>query len=225
VKIEPRKLHGKLEKLREEGVMLKGEKAGMRIRPGIEKRLVFFATGNFHKFNEARMILREYGLASAMLRAKTLEIQNDSLVEIAKKSAIEAFRLCHLPIMVEDAGLFVNALKGFPGPYAAYVYKTISNPGMLKLMDEVDNRKATFRSVIAYNDGTSEPVCFEGNTNGKVAHDERWGSGKAGFGFDPIFIPNGSRKTFAEMAIEEKNKLSHRSKSVRKFAEWYTRSL
>ncbi len=204
---------------------MKEEKTKIRTKYEIEKKLVFFATGNFNKFNEARMILKEYNFASAMINAKTVEIQNDSLAEIAKTSAIEAFKLCHLPIMVEDAGLFVQALKGFPGPYAAYVYKTISNPGMLKLMNKVENRKASFRSLIAYYDGTREPVCFEGETDGEIALDERWGNGKAGFGFDPIFIPSGNRKTFAEMEIDEKNRLSHRAKSVRKFAEWYRESV
>jgi XTP/dITP diphosphohydrolase len=201
--------------------MSKEEKTRMKTKPNTEERVVFFATGNFHKFNEARMILREYGFASAMLNAKTVEIQDDSLLEIAKTSAKEAFRLCHLPIIVEDAGLFVNALEGFPGPYAAYVYKTISNPGMLKLMDKVGNRKATFRSVIAYYDGVGEPVCFKGETDGELVRSERWGSGKAGFGFDPIFVPLGSKKTFAEMEIDEKNHWSHRANAVHKFAEWF----
>jgi XTP/dITP diphosphohydrolase len=122
---------------------------------------------------------------------------------------------------VEDAGLFVDALKGFPGPYAAYVYKTISNPGLLKLMENVKDRKATFRSVMAYYDGQSEPVCFEGEASGRIAYDEIWGNLKTGFGFDPIFQPEGSKKTFAEMTIEEKNGFSHRANAIRKFAEWY----
>jgi len=189
----------------------------------LKGRVIFFATGNFNKFNEARRILSGYGLAAGMLRVKTVEIQSDSLTEIAKTSVIEAFKLCHLPVIVEDAGLFVEALKGFPGPYAAYVYKTISNPGMLRLMDGKEDRKAVFRSAIAYYDGTSEPVCFDGEAKGEIANDERWGSGKAGFGFDPIFLPSGSEKTFAEMDIEEKNLLSHRADAMRKFAEWYAK--
>jgi XTP/dITP diphosphohydrolase len=117
----------------------------------------------------------------------------------------------------------VNALKGFPGPYAAYVYKTISNPGMLKLMENVKDRAATFRSVIAYYDGRGEPVCFEGEATGRISYDEIWGNLKTGFGFDPIFQPMGSEKTFAEMTIEEKNGFSHRANAVRKFAGWYQR--
>ncbi len=128
-----------------------------------------------------------------------------------------------MPLVVEDAGLFVDALNGFPGPYAAYVYKTVCNPGLLKLMDKTSDRRATFRSVIAYYDGRSKPLLFEGESTGRIAYNEVWGKLKTGFGFDPIFQPMGSQKTFAEMAISEKNSCSHRANAVRKFAEWFQR--
>jgi XTP/dITP diphosphohydrolase len=191
----------------------------------LKGRVVFFATGNFNKFNEARQILAEYNISAGMLRVKNLEIQSEHLTEIAQASVIDAYKRCRLPVIVEDAGLFVDALKGFPGPYAAHVYKTISNPGLLKLMENVEDRKATFRSSIAYYDGTAAPVCFEGEARGEIAADERWGTGKAGFGFDPVFLPSGSKKTFAEMTIEEKNRFSHRAHAVCKFAEWYRQLL
>jgi XTP/dITP diphosphohydrolase len=178
----------------------------------LKGRVVFFATNNVNKFNEARRILTDYDIAVGMLRVKTAEIQSDNLNEIAQTSAIDAFMRCHLPVIVEDAGLFVNALNGFPGSYAAYAYKTIGNAGLLKLMENVEDRKATFQSVIAYYDDHEAPECFEGEAAGK---------GKSGFGFDPIFQPAGSAKTFAEMTIEEKNGFSHRANAVRKFAEWY----
>jgi len=203
---------------------LKREKRKTPSKFQLRGKVIFFATGNFNKFNEARMVLGERGIAAGMLRVKTVEIQSDNLAEIAKTSVIEAFKLCHLPIIVEDAGLFVDALKGFPGPYAAYVYKTISNPGLLKLMEGKENRNATFRSAIAYYDGMSSPMCFDGEALGGIACDERWGSSKAGFGFDPIFLPWGSKKTFAEMDIEEKNRFSHRANAIRKFAEWYKKT-
>ena len=187
----------------------------------LKGRFIFLATGNFHKFDEARRILAEHNIASGMLRVKNIEIQSDSLTEIAETSVIDAFNQCHLPIIVEDAGLFVDALKGFPGPYAAYVYKTISNPGLLKLMENVEDRKATFRSTIAYYDGQSTPVCFEGEATGRIADNEIWGSLRTGFGFDPVFQPKGSKKTFAEMTIEEKNGFSHRANAIQKFARWY----
>jgi XTP/dITP diphosphohydrolase len=187
----------------------------------LKGKVIFFATNNFHKFNEARRVLAEHKIAVGMLRVKALEIQSDSLSDIAQASVVDAFRRCHLPVIVEDAGLFINALKGFPGPYAAYAYKTIGNAGLLKLMEKVADRKATFKSAIACYDGHGAPICFEGEAAGKIAHKERVGNGKSGFGFDPIFQPDGSAKTFAEMALEEKNGFSHRAKVISKFAKWY----
>jgi len=188
----------------------------------LKGRVIFFATNNVNKFNEARTILTGYSIAVGMLRVKTAEIQSANLKEIAQTSAQDAFKRCHLPVIVEDAGLFIEALRGFPGPYAAYAYKTIGNKGLLKLMENVEDNRARFRSVIAYCDNSScVPVCFEGEAAGKITTEERRGNGKSGFGFDPIFQPSGSEKTFAEMNIEEKNGFSHRAKAVCKFAEWY----
>jgi len=188
----------------------------------LEGRIVFFATNNVHKFEEARKVLTEYGIAVGMLRVRSLEIQSDSLEDIAKTSVTCAFRKCKLPLIVEDAGLFVEALRGFPGPYAAYVYRTIGNNGLLRLMDGVENRKARFESAIAYLSTNSKlPLCFQGEVAGEVTREERKGKGKAGFGFDPIFKPTSSNKTFAEMPIDEKNTFSHRARALHEFAEWY----
>ena len=185
-------------------------------------RVIFFATGNIHKFNEAKSVLSLYGIAVGMLRLKGDEIQSDSLKEIAEKSVRSAYDRCHLPVIVEDAGLFIDALAGFPGPYAAYAYKTIHNDGILKLMHTAENRKAKFQSAIAYFDNASnQPIVFEGESNGEITLTEHTEQGKSGFGFDPIFQPAGSQKTFAEMTIEEKNGYSHRAMAIRKFAEWY----
>jgi XTP/dITP diphosphohydrolase len=191
----------------------------------LKDKVLFFATGNIHKFNEARSILSKFGIAVGMLRVKGEELQSDSLREIAQASAREAFKRCRLPVMVEDAGLFIEALNGFPGPYAAYVYKTIGNKGVLKLMEGVEARKAVFRSAIAYCDSNAEvpPVVFEGEAEGEITVNERSGSDKSGFGFDPVFRPSRSMKTFAQMTLEEKNGFSHRAQAVRKFAEWYKR--
>lgn len=187
-----------------------------------EGRFVFFATNNVHKFNEARQVLAEYDIATGMLRIKSLEIQSNSLEEIAKTSVIDASEKCHLPIIVEDAGLFVETLNGFPGPYAAYVYKTIGNKGILQIMREAENRNARFESAIAYHSSKLDtPMCFLGEVAGEITREERKGDNELGFGFDPIFKPADSEKTFAEMTIAEKNRFSHRASALRKFAEWY----
>ena len=183
-------------------------------------RVAFFVTRNIHKFNEARRILAEYDIAVAMLNIEAVEIQDDNIEGIAKASAIDAVRKSNMPIIVEDAGLFIKALKGFPGPYSAYVNRTIGVNGILKLMRDIDDRSACFRSVVAYySPEERELVCFHGQTDGKIASEAR---GTSGFGFDPIFVPDeGDGRTFAEMGINEKNKFSHRAKALRRFAEWY----
>jgi len=186
-------------------------------------RVVFFATGNINKFNEARSILSQHGISVGMLKLKGDEIQSESLKEIAQKSVLNAHRLCGLPIFVEDAGLFIDSLSGFPGPYAAYVYHTIHNDGILTLMENTKDRHAKFQSVIAYCDGQNlcNPLFFDGESKGIITFTKRIEQGKSGFGFDPIFQPDGSAKTFAEMTIEEKNRYSHRAAAIGKFAEWY----
>jgi len=182
-------------------------------------RLVFFVTSNFHKFNEARRVFSEYKLATAMLKIEAVEIQDDSLENIAKASAIHAVKNCSLPVIVEDAGLFIEALQGFPGPYSSYVFRTIGNRGILKLMENVDKRDAYFQSVVAYSSPEEAPKCFHGKAKGEISSEER---GKLGFGFDPIFEPSGGgKRTFAEMTTTEKNKRSHRAEALRRFAKWY----
>jgi len=189
----------------------------------LKGKVVFFATGNINKFNEARSILTQHGIAVGMLRLKGDEIQSDSLKEIAQKSAQTAYKRSHMPIFVEDAGLFIDTLSGFPGPYAAYVYKTIHNVGILKLMENVKDRSAKFQSVVAYCDEETvcEPLCFDGESKGEITLSERKPAGKSAFGFDPIFQPVESEKSFAEMTLEEKNGFSHRAMAIRKFAQWY----
>ncbi|MEM2947305.1 MAG: XTP/dITP diphosphatase [Candidatus Bathyarchaeia archaeon] len=189
----------------------------------LKGKVIFFATNNINKFNEARKVLSRYKIAVGMIRVKTFEIQSESLEEIAKASAVHAFKQCGLPLIVEDAGLFVEALNGFPGPYSSYVYKTIGNEGLLKLMEKGMNRKAKFQSVVAFFSGELDtPICFKGEVAGEITRELRRES-QYGFGFDPIFKPVNSQKTFAEMSIGEKNKYSHRARAFRKFAKWYKR--
>ncbi len=185
-------------------------------------RLIYFVTGNVHKFEEARRVLAEYKVATAMLKIKTIEIQDESIENIAKTSVIDAVKKCGLPIIVEDAGLFIKALNGFPGPYSSYVYRSIGTRGVLKLMKDVQEREAYFQSVVAYSNPKELPKCFNGKVEGRISEEEQ---GEAGFGFDPIFTPlNSGHRTFAEMTIKEKNKYSHRARALRKFAEWYASS-
>jgi XTP/dITP diphosphohydrolase len=191
----------------------------------IKNKIILFITGNFNKYEEVRSILNSAGITVGMLRMKGKEIQSDHTYEIAENSATEAYNRCHMPLIVEDAGLFIDTLKGFPGPYSAYAYKTIQNKGILKLMENTQNRKATFYSTIAYYSQKTGPQLFEGKIEGEITLTERKGNGNSGFGFDPIFQPAQSEKTFAEMTLKEKNCNSHRAKAVNKFAQWYNKQI
>jgi len=183
-------------------------------------KVAIFVTSNIHKFQEARSVLSEYKIATAKLKVGAVEIQDDNLENIAKFSALDAVKNCGLPIFVGDSGLFVEALKGFPGPYSAYVYRTVGTKGILKLMKNIENRNAYFQSVIAFSSPEEQPVCFVGKVEGKISLQER---GTSGFGYDPIFIPlEGDGRTFSEMTTAQKNLYSHRAEALRKFAEWYS---
>ena len=152
--------------------------------------------------------------------AKNFEIQADDVEEISKKSSILAVQKECCPIFVEDTGLFIEALKGFPGPYASYTNKTIGRAGVLRLMNGIENRRAEFKSAVSFCNPKEEPICFVGTISGRISNNER---GTHGFGFDSIFEPNCSDKTFAEMTSDEKSIISHRAQSVKKFANWYLR--
>jgi XTP/dITP diphosphohydrolase len=178
---------------------------------------ILFATKNYHKVLEVNSVLRNCGFeAEAYTSIPKLELQLEDLETVALIAAANAYSSVRRPIIVEDAGLFIEALNGFPGPYSSYVYRTIGIQGILKLMEGISNRRARFVSVIAlaYRDGI---MLFKGEVEGEITYEPR---GKRGFGFDPIFVPEGSTKTFAEMTPEEKSLISHRGRAARKLCEW-----
>ena len=181
---------------------------------------VFFATSNRHKFREIKALASRLGIKVKMFRFKGFEIQSENLAEIAKRCLMEALERIEAPAMVEDAGLFVEALNGFPGPYSSYVYKAIGYRGILKLLEGVKDRRAYFLSAIAFGGPKIGVRVFTGRCDGRITFEAR---GESGFGFDPIFQPEGSDKTFAEMSVEEKNMFSHRANALRQLAKWLRR--
>lgn len=173
---------------------------------------LFFVSSNNHKYAEAKKILDSFGINIGFLKSNLEEIQSNSLHNIAMAKARDAFSKFKKPIIIEDDGLFIDSIDGFPGPYSSYVFKTIGNKGILNLLK--NNRKAKFVSIITYCDNTLLKS-FDGKLNGKISKTQK---GK-GWGYDPIFIPNNLTKTFAE--INNKNELSHRYKALKKFSKWY----
>ena len=115
----------------------------------------------------------------------------------------------------------MRGLGGFPGPYSSYVFNTVGCEGILKLLHSVTERGASFEAAVAYCEPGHRPICFTGSVKGVVTKRAR---GSNGFGFDPIFVPKGNRRTFAEMSTKEKNLYSHRARAFGKFCKWFTSS-
>jgi XTP/dITP diphosphohydrolase len=176
---------------------------------------VLFATSNLHKSDEASVVLSKVGIKITHFPFDHREIRSDSLEDIAREAAEEAYRRCAKPVFVEDAGLFIKAVDGFPGTYSAWAMRKIGVAGTLRLMVGAKDRSAYFASCIAFNDG-SEVRIFEGRCDGAITEKAQ---GKAGFGYDPVFVPEGHSQTFAQN-IELKNNLSHRYKSLLKFSRY-----
>nr|AIF07273.1 RdgB/HAM1 family non-canonical purine NTP pyrophosphatase (rdgB) [uncultured marine thaumarchaeote KM3_201_G04] len=174
---------------------------------------VLFASSNTHKYKEAEKILAEFDIELGFFQTELIEIQDDSLSKIALQKALNAYEKCKKPVIVEDDGLFIESLYGFPGPYSSYIFNTIGNNGILKLIG--DNRDAQFVAIIAFCDSSNEPTLFESSVPGTISKNIQDG----GWGYDPIFIPKTQNKTYAELT--NKNKLSHRYESLKKFAIWF----
>ena len=169
-----------------------------------------FITGNSHKVNEARKKLESLGYEVVQKDMDPPEIQADRLEDVALFSAEWVKERFDGPFFLEDSGFFVDSLKGFPGVYSAYVFKTLGYMGILRLMEGIEQRGARFMAVIAYYDGSDIHV-FRGEVKGTVSNEPR---GENGFGYDPIFIPEEDSRTFAEMSTEEKNRYSHRGRGL-----------
>ncbi len=173
--------------------------------------MIYFVTGNKGKFAEAQAILGEV----VQKNIGYTEIQADGLEEVAIFGMKEVLERLDGPVMIEDAGMFIEGLNGFPGVYSAYVFDTVGNEGILRLMDGMEDRKAVFRSVVGYAEPGSDPVLFNGALRGEITQEPR---GTGGFGYDPIFEVRG--RTIAEMSLEEKNEISHRAVAIRALKEW-----
>ncbi len=177
--------------------------------------MVYFVTSNESKVEEAEAYLS--GIEPVeQINYDYTEIQHHDLAEIAVSGAREAYDELgrEQGVLVDDTGLFIDALEGFPGPYSAYVEDTVGVERVWKLAATEDNRRAHFRTVLAYADETGVET-FEGSVAGTLVPPR----GTGGFGYNPIFEYNG--QTMAEMSTDEKNAISHRGRALEAFAEWF----
>ncbi len=185
---------------------------------------LIFATNNQHKVVEVRSVV---GSSFEILTLKEAGIDIDipepfdTLEENARNKSKTIFELTKINCFSEDTGLFVDALDGEPGVKSARYagedrsFEDNINKLLAKLADH-KNRKARFRTIISLLLNNDE-VLFEGICEGTIIASKK---GEKGFGYDPIFEPEGSFRTFAEMSLEEKNKYSHRRKAMDKLIDF-----
>ena len=191
-------------------------------------RQLVFATANRHKLDEVQAMLPgNLQIRSLSDIGFTDEIP-ETEVTLQGNALLKARFIrdrYHIPCFADDTGLEVETLDGAPGVYSARYagvegsQEVRAKANMAKLLDQLEgktNRKARFRTVIAYIDANNEEHLFEGVVNGSIIEEA---AGCEGFGYDPIFMPEGYTVTFAQMPLNEKNQISHRARAFRKFAE------
>lgn len=181
--------------------------------------MIRFVTRNEGKFREVAAVFAAAHLPLDRLDMEKTEIQAERLEDVVAFAARDLARRVDGDFLVDDSGLFVDALGGFPGVYSHFVYRTLGCRGLLTLLKGEPNRKATFRAAFALRRGDAIRL-FSGEVGGVVAAAVR---GTGGFGFDPVFVPNGAIRTFAEMTVEEKNQLSHRAAAARQVVAYLKR--
>jgi len=171
-------------------------------------------TSNPGKVREYKASLSSLGIEVVHMKIPYEEIQTSDLREVVIKGMeyLKAFSLSDF--IIDDSGIFVDALNGFPGVFSAYALKTIGNAGILKLMENVSNRNANFQCCIGCNISGKDIIVL-GRCDGVILMKE---SGTEGFGFDPIFSHDGKR-SFAEIPLDEKNDVSHRGNAVKLLAD------
>lgn len=189
---------------------------------------IVLATKNMNKVNELEQILAHSSIQVLSLRdfpnMPDVVEDGDSLEYNAMKKAREVSQFCKLPTLADDTGLFVDILDGEPGVFSArYAGENASySDNVNKLLLECSKKgkfpfKARFKTCIAYYQNESEEHIFWGVCEGEIIEKPL---GSKGFGYDPVFVPTGFNKTFAELDSSIKNEISHRARAVRKFNEF-----
>jgi XTP/dITP diphosphohydrolase len=190
----------------------------------MSKKKIVFATNNKHKLSEiSRMLGNEFEILSLQEIGchEELPETHDTLDGNAIEKALYVYNKYRVTTFADDTGLEVDALNGNPGVYSARYAGEGKKPidNIVKLLSEmqgIENRKARFRTVIAYADGGKTSL-FEGKVDGYILTELH---GNGGFGYDPVFQPEGFDVSFAEMDPDDKNRISHRGNAFRKFVDF-----
>lgn len=162
---------------------------------------ITYVTGNWAKVASAKQFLEPLGFKINNVKMDTIEIQADTMEEVAKYSAKYASDKLKTSVLKNDSGLVIPALNGFPGPYTKYVEETLGEDGVLKLMENITDRYAYFVESLAYCEYGKEPIVITCKTEGEIALEK---SGEYGWSWDFIFIPKGQTKTMGTFKDEDR---------------------
>lgn len=186
--------------------------------------VIVLATKNQNKIKEIKECLGPYINYQTLSDYLSVEIKETgrTLLQNSLTKAAFAFKISGRPSLADDSGLFVEALDGAPGLHSSRYGKddTERIAKLLKNLESKKNRKASFKAVFVYYYAPNKYEVFEGVCTGKIASEPR---GSDGFGYDPVFIPDGYKKTFAELGQKVKNHISHRAKALAKFKNYLQR--
>lgn len=181
---------------------------------------ITFVTGNAKKLEEVIAILGTnfpYKVVNAKLDLPELQ---GEINEISIKKAKEAAKCIKGPVIVEDTSLCFNAMKGLPGPYIKWFLDKLQPEGLHKMLMGFEDKTAIAVCTFAYHPGDSpddKVLLFQGRTDGVIVEPR----GRRDFGWDPVFQPDGYNVTYAEMPKEEKNKISHRYRALKKMQDYF----
>ncbi|MCR4324525.1 MAG: non-canonical purine NTP pyrophosphatase [Candidatus Curtissbacteria bacterium] len=174
-------------------------------------------TSNRNKIAEINAIL---GTNHKVSKINIPEIQSMNIDKVITAKAKSAFEKIQKPVLVEDVSVDIKELRGLPGPFIKFFLETLGTEGVAKLTTG-KKPEATVTAAIAIYDGKNLKI-FKSQVSGTITKKDR---GVGGFGFDRIFIPNGYKQTYSEMPQELKNKISHRSKALKKVAAYLNNSV
>jgi inosine triphosphate pyrophosphatase len=173
---------------------------------------LYFITGNKNKLAEVQSMIPEV----QQLEIDLPEVQDIDPHKIIQAKLQEALKHHEGPLIVEDTSLEFDSLNGLPGPFIKWFIAALGPQGLAKLAARQDSTKARAKAIIGYASSSEGIQFFEGTVHGEIVMPR----GETKFGWDPIFQPEDSGKTFAEMNKEEKNEISHRRKAVNKLKEY-----
>ena len=194
-------------------------------------RILVLATHNHGKIAELRKLLSDFEVEIKSLEdfgpIPPVAEDGKTFEENAYKKAHTTARMLGFPVLADDSGLEVEALRGLPGVRSArYAGETATdqenNLKLLEEMKEVSNRKACFKCVISIAVPRGPALTYEESCEGEITHEMK---GDQGFGYDPVFYYPPLKKTFAQMSLEEKNRISHRGKATAQLQDEFDKVL